>query len=944
MWNRLKSKIFSWRYQKLTSVAITAVILILQYSQALQLIECAILDMWFRLRLPDAPESRIVIVTISEEDIALLGGWPISDAILARLLKNIKQQQPRVIGLNLYRNFPVEPGHQQLLDVYASTPNLIGINKILNSTGELASTPPLLLNKKNQIAASDIILDPDGRVRRSLLSLHDSQDKTILTLGTKLALMYLEKENIEFIAQDQQGTLKVGKAIFFPLKQNESGYVGADVGGYQIFTNINKIKGGFSSISINNVLRGDIPANLMQERIVLIGSISESASERFYTPYTTDVNTAWFGVQIHANIASQILSAALDGKQILKGIPEPLEWLWIFWWSYIGAAIGWWTCRSARISLYQTSPKLRAKYLFIKALIPFSFTCISLIICSYLFFLMGYWLIVAAPFLACVASGFVSFGHRLWKSLEIYHRRLIYYTQTLEYKVKERTQELQEKNIALEKAKEGAEEAQKNAETANRSKSTFLANMSHELRTPLNAILGFTQIISSDSDLPECHHKNLEIVNRSGEHLLSLINDILEISKIEAGRIVLNLVNFDLISLLRNVEQMFKLKANSKGLDLIFEIAPNIPQYIETDERKLHQVLINILGNAIKFTERGIIKVSVSLADKDKQEVPTSTQLIHFEISDTGSGISFDDKERIFLPFEQVENGTTSNQGTGLGLAISKQFILLMGGDIKVCSQLNQGSSFSFYIQANIPEALNEQIPKLTQRVIYLAPNQPEYRILIADDHAESRQFMVQLFSSIGFQVKTAENGSQAISAWSIWNPHLILMDMQMPIMNGKEACKHIKSHSQGQTTTIFALTANTFIEDENLARLSGFDEFISKPVQTNILLEKVKTCLGLSYTYKNSTETASLLEKHNQDQIIPLMNADLHMFLSQMPASWLKNLAYAASTCNDNLIFRLTKELSPEQTLLIQTINNLANEFQFDKILELVELAKRMF
>jgi adenylate cyclase len=441
MWTKLKAKFLQGRSIGTIIMGVTGAALALQWSGTLQLLESAILDRWLTLRPLESGESRIIIVTIDEPDISRLGRWPMSDATLAQLLEKLKQQQPKAIGLDLYRNLPVEPGHQELVKVLASTPNLIGVKQALSKTSEPAVDPPPLLQKHDRVAASDLVLDTDGTVRRHLLSVRNQQGKTILTLGTKLALAYLETKNIKPETSGKDGILKLGKAKFRPLQENEGGYVRADVGGYQILSNFHRLPGGVPKISMTDVLEDRIPTNLMRGRIVLIGTLAASLGDNFYTPYTTDPRTIWSGVELHADLASQILSAALDGRQLLKGVPELLEGFWIVLWSSVGTALGW-KVRSPRWGAIVT---LAAGG--------------SLMGSAYLLFLGGWWISVASPFLAFVSAGLVSRGFLLWRELQLSHQTLEHYAQTLEVKVRERTQKLAEKEVFLRSIYDGVAES-----------------------------------------------------------------------------------------------------------------------------------------------------------------------------------------------------------------------------------------------------------------------------------------------------------------------------------------------------------------------------------------------------------------------------------------------------------------------------------------------------
>lgn len=439
MWKNLKAKFLQGQSIGTIIIGVTGAVLALQWSGTLQLLESAVLDRWFRLRPLESGESRVVIVTIDEPDISRLGSWPMRDATLAKLLEKLKQQQPKAIGLDFYRNLPVEPGHQELLKVFASTPNLIGIKKAASNASSLAVEPPPILQDRDQVAVSDLVLDADGKVRRHLLSVRNRQGKTTMTLGTKLALAYLEGQNIQ---PEVNGTLiKLGKAKFRPLQENEGGYVRADVGGYQILANFHRLRGGVPKISLTDVLEDRIPPNLMRGRIVLIGSVAASLNDNFYTPYTTNPHTFWFGVELHADLASQILSAALDGRQLLRGVPEPIEWLWVFLWSNVGTALGW---------------RVRSPCWVVVVILVAG---ASLMGSAYLFFLGGWWVSAVSPFLSLVSAGLVSRGFVLWRQLQLSHQELKDYAQTLEVKVQERTQELGEKELFLRSIYDGVAES-----------------------------------------------------------------------------------------------------------------------------------------------------------------------------------------------------------------------------------------------------------------------------------------------------------------------------------------------------------------------------------------------------------------------------------------------------------------------------------------------------
>lgn len=363
--------------------------------------------------------------------------------------------------------------------------------------------------------------------------------------------------------------------------------------------------------------------------------------------------------------------------------------------------------------------------------------------------------------------------------------------------------------------------AQEKAEIANQTKSSFLANMTHELRTPLNAILGFTQVIQKQSDLNADQKTNLEIINQSGGHLLSLINDILDMSKVEAGKVVLNSHPFDLYDLLDTLDSMFRLQTESKQIKLVFERDLDTPRFINSDEQKLRQVLLNLVGNALKFTQAGQVKLSVRPgkpnAYLDRLNSPpicafqrqtsnsfnTDMQVLTFCIEDSGPGIAPDEIERLFEPFSQGKQGQ-NQEGTGLGLAISRSFIELMGGDIQVSSRLGEGTQFTFSIQVGLIEQTPKRLADSSlDNIIHLAPNQATYRILIVDDNPVIRLLMVRVLTSVGFQVQEAANASEAISCCKQWYPHLIWMDIQMPTVDGYETSRQIKQWMRAEIKSV---------------------------------------------------------------------------------------------------------------------------------------------
>jgi signal transduction histidine kinase/DNA-binding NarL/FixJ family response regulator len=484
----------------------------------------------------------------------------------------------------------------------------------------------------------------------------------------------------------------------------------------------------------------------------------------------------------------------------------------------------------------------------------------------------------------------------------------------------------------LENYSHKLEQKAQEADAANRAKSEFLANMSHELRTPLSTILGFTQLMTRDPSVNPEQLEHLEVISRSGEHLLTLINDVLSMSKIEAGRTTLSENSFDLYGLLDSLAEMLQLKAESKGLQLIFERSPEVPQYVQTDESKLRQVLINLLGNAIKFTQEG----SVTLRVRGAGENVNFKNLLRlcFEVKDTGSGIAPAELESLFKPFVQAEIGRKSQQGTGLGLTISQQFVRLMGGNITVSSTLGQGTVFIFDIQIASAELAEVQTRLPYRRVIGLEPDQPKYRILVVEDKWENRQLLVKILTSLGFEVREAENGQEGVALWETWEPHLIWMDMRMPVMDGYEATKQIKAHLKGQATVIIALTASAFDEERAMVLSAGCDDFVRKPFREEVIFEKMAKYLGVRYVHADSHQPSEISSQLEETESYVLRAESLNV----MPPQWVAQLHQAALCTDEKMIFSLLEQISEESAPLANALADLVNNFRIDKVIDLTQ------
>ena len=414
-------------------------------------------------------------------------------------------------------------------------------------------------------------------------------------------------------------------------------------------------------------------------------------------------------------------------------------------------------------------------------------------------------------------------------------------------------QRVEERTYDLKIAKEAAE-------SASRSKAAFLANMSHELRTPLNAILGFAQLMLYDQELNEQHQTDLQTICNSGNHLLAMINDILEMSKLEAGSVLLREKECSLYDIVDTERDMLYLKAQEKDLSFDVSIQPDVPPYIYTDEGKLRQILINLIGNAIKFTDSGHILVRVevrNLPENIAKIAGEASEIPRFEVEDTGAGISETDVLTLFQPFVQTDSGKRSQEGTGLGLSISYNYVRLMGGQMFVISKVGEGSTFRFYIPVKSLDLFSlDSTTKSLRRVIGIEGNQG-YRILIAEDMRLNRQLLTRILSPLGIEVREVSNGQDAIEVWQSWSPHLIWMDVRMPIMNGQEAASAIREIESmrnipnSQKVRIIALTASLVdFREENLF-LNGFDGFLSKPFTEDKVFERMAEHLNLKYIYK---------------------------------------------------------------------------------------------
>jgi len=457
---------------------------------------------------------------------------------------------------------------------------------------------------------------------------------------------------------------------------------------------------------------------------------------------------------------------------------------------------------------------------------------------------------------------------------------------------------------------------------ANRAKSIFLANMSHEIRTPMNAILGFSQLMLREPNLTPQQCQYLGTINRSGEHLLALINDILEMSKIEAGRTTLNLSTFDLPVLLKDLEMMFRIRTHEKKLEFSVDVKDDVPQYIVSDINKLRQVFINVIGNAVKFTDQGGIALRIS-ADRLEATKP----VLQIEIQDTGPGISTEEQHQLFRHFEQTQTGRQAGTGTGLGLAISREFVRLMEGDITLTSQVGEGSVFVIRLPLKEGEAQAVEGKDQPRHVLRLQPGQPICRVLIADDIEDNRHLLAELLTPVGFEVRQATNGAEAIHEFEHWHPHLILMDFRMPVMNGYEAIRHIRSFPASTQTKIIVVTASVLDENRQDLMAIGADDFISKPFRETELFQKIHHHVGVEFLYADQADVTS-------DEDLLEITPDL---LADWPQDIIGPLREAVITADLDRLLTIIQDLEFRDPDIARTLRRLAENFQYQKLLDLL-------
>lgn len=705
MWAKFKQKIRRAKKTLFIAPAIAALVIGVRMTGLLQLLELSALDQFFLLRPDSPPDDRIVIVGIDEQDLRYVGKWPIPDGVLAELLKKVRQQQPKAIGLDIYRDIPVQPGHEKLVEVFQTTPNLIGITKIVGEQVDQIPAPPAL-SDRNQFAANDLPYDVDGKVRRAFLYLSDRNDENVFSLGFQLALMYLKDLDIHpKMIDEKKFKIQLGQAVFTPFRRNDGGYAWAADEGYQILLNYRGYNEVFQTVSLRDVLHDKISPNLMRDRIVIIGSTAISVKDVLFTPYSTRLFDSlphpMPGVEVHANITSQLVSAALEGRSLVKTWPEAIEWLWIFLWSIVGATV---TCQ------WRSDGNLN-KILVGQTSIRIPITSLTLIVLCYIAFLFHWWIPLVTPLLTLLGSTTFKIGYTLWENLLLSHKQLEEYARTLEIKVEERTQELKEKNNVLEQTLQKLQAAQKQiiAQEKLAYLGSLTAGIAHEIRNPLNFINNFAQIsgelteelveeikavfeeTENDSvdpdDLENIYDMLSDLkdsvadIESHGKRIETIIQSMMMHTPTQKGHRELTNINLLLSESIELAYNSHLAKDNRCTITLETNYDEAIGE-IDIIPQDMARAFVNIIKNACD----AVNDRKKALGEKFQPMISVKTQnqneTVKISIQDNGIGIPPEIVEQIFNPFF-----TTKPPGEGTGLGLSLTYDTIVGehqGDIKV--------------------------------------------------------------------------------------------------------------------------------------------------------------------------------------------------------------------------------------------------------------------
>lgn len=733
-----------WRRELAIAATVSGAVILLRMIGLLQLLELSALDLLFRLRIAEKIDERIVIIGINESDLKKIGKWPLPDKIMAELLRKVKQQQPRVIGLDIYRDLPVEPGYKELVQVFKSTPNLIGIQKVVGNGRERSIDPPPVLAQLGQISADDFPWDVDGKIRRGFLYLRGNKGETVFSFGFKIAWMYLEKEGItpkmkagklqkiaSFLCENIGGkkiseeicrqatvasNIQLGKALFTPFSANDGGYVGAADEGYQILLNYRGKQGTFRRISLTDVLENKIEPTRMRDRIILIGSTAKSLKDYLLTPYSSgliDIPEPMAGVEIHANLISQIVSAALEERGLLNTLSEPLEWLWILGWAAIGTNLSnQWKDKQGfvRISLVNTTSRVLL-------------WSGSLFAISYIAFLASWWIPMLPPLLTLVIASLVKTRLILWENLKLSYKEIEEYSHTLEKKVEERTQELKQKNEQLEIALQQLKAAQKQmiAQEKLAFLGTLTAGIAHEIRNPLNFVKNFATISGElTEELREEIEKQAENIEpesldyikeifaelkdsivqieKQGDRIEGIVANMMLHSQKESGQRESTNINTILNEAVQLAYHSYRAKTDSCDI-IIEENYDDSLENLVVIPQDVSRAFVNIINNAFyavnakKKAKNGDFTPQVSVTTRDKGK------RVAISIRDNGDGIPSEIQEKIFHPFFTTK---PPGEGTGLGLSLAFEIIVLQHqGEIKIDSIPESHTEFTIFLPKN---------------------------------------------------------------------------------------------------------------------------------------------------------------------------------------------------------------------------------------------------
>jgi CHASE2 domain-containing sensor protein/nitrogen-specific signal transduction histidine kinase len=628
-------------------------------SGMLQRLDWAALDTAFRLRPREPVDARITLVTIDEQDIGQVGQWPIPDEILAKTLRRLNAQAPRVIGLNLYRDLPVEPGHAQLRQIFRASPNLIGVYA---EFGAHPVPPPMDLAAQGRVAFADVLEDSDGIVRRGLLAVREEQPVS-LSLATAIALRYLSLQGIQLQSiASADGRYQLGRAEFVAFQANDGGYVRADDRGYQTLVNFRGGLDRFDRIPLRDILNPQVPIHRLRDRIVLIGTIAESVETPLLTPYTstesrTDLKT--YPIVVHANIISHLISAALEERAQIRTLPDWVEWLWSLLWASITVGILGWLLRSDRLTWQQRCGSVALAVVLLEA---------ALGGVSYGLFLASWWMPVAAPLLAVGLSATLAVGLALHR-LQTMARQLHATTQT-------QSAELQR---------------------LDRLKDEFLSTISHELRTPIANIRMATQMLevnlarmSDSARKSPTVERYVQILKEACQREASLINDLLDLADVNSNTLELHPTPIDVATELRQIVESFGDRA-ARHQQTIYLHLPNTPTEalptLITDVTYFKRMVTELLTNACKFTPNGEHILVQAFVSKSPQNLTTLPKQLIIAVRNTGVEISAEELPRVFDKFYRIpHHDPWQLGGAGIGLALVQKLADRLGANIQVSS------------------------------------------------------------------------------------------------------------------------------------------------------------------------------------------------------------------------------------------------------------------